>query len=171
MAAITFKGKPVTTGGSLPKPGTKAPEFRLVDKDLADRHLSDWKGKVKIINIVPSLDTSVCALSAKRFDAEILKEPEIVVLTVSCDLPFAQDRFCKTEGVSNIIALSQMRDKDFGRDYGAEITDGPLEGLLSRAVVVADRDGTVVYTQQVPEIGYEPDYEAALAAARKALAR
>ncbi len=166
MAHITFKGNPINTSGSLPGEKTKAPDFRLVDGELKDRRLADFDGIVKILNIVPSLDTSVCALSAKRFDREVGKEGNLVVLTISCDLPFAQERFCKTEGVNNIIPLSQMRDKQFGKDYGVEILDGPLAGLLSRAVVVLDKNNTVIYTQQVPEIGQEPDYDAALKAAR-----
>lgn len=169
MAQITFKGKPINTSGTLPGLKSKAPDFRLVDGQLNNRSLSDFAGKVKILNIVPSLDTSVCALSAKRFNREIGKEGKIVVLTVSCDLPFAQERFCKTEGVNNIIPLSQMRDRKFGKDYGVEILDGPLAGLLSRAVVVLDESDTVVYTEQVPEIGQEPDYDSALMAARAVL--
>ena len=169
MAQITFKGSPINTSGSLPPKNAKAPDFRLVDGGLNDKKLADFGGKVKILNIVPSLDTSVCALSAKRFNREAGKEEKLVVLTISCDLPFAQERFCRTEGVSNIIALSQMRDKQFGRDYGVEILDGPLAGLLSRAVVVLDKSNTVVYTEQVPEIGQEPNYDAALAAAKALL--
>jgi thiol peroxidase len=168
MANITFQGNPVTTYGSLPTQGSEAPDFRLVDGDLADRRLCDYAGKVKILNIVPSLDTGICALSAKKFDKEVSGEKNIVVLTISADLPFAQDRFCKTEGVDNVIPLSMMRDKSFGRDYGVEIIDGPLAGLLSRAVVVIDGKNRVAYTQQVGEIAQEPDYDAALRAARPA---
>ncbi|MDR1899597.1 MAG: thiol peroxidase [Treponema sp.] len=169
MAHITFQGNPVTTSGDLPAVGTKAPGFHLVDGELGDRRSGDWAGKVKILNIVPSLDTGVCALSAKRFDREAGKEKDIVVLVISADLPFAQGRFCKAEGVTNVIPLSQMRDRSFGQDYGVEIMDGPLAGLLSRAVVVLDKSDTVVYTQQVAEIAVEPDYDAALAVARAAL--
>ncbi len=165
MAKITFKGNPVSTAGVLPAKGSKAPDFRLTDGSLADRRLADYAGKVKIMNIVPSLDTSVCALSAKKFDAEVGKLPGVVVLTISCDLPFAQGRFCKAEGVNNVVTLSQMRDRAFGKDYQVEMLDGPLAGLLSRAVVVLDGADQVVYTQQVPEIAQEPDYDAALAAA------
>ena len=152
--------------GSLPKVGEKAPDFLLTDGSLADKRLSDYAGKVKILNIVPSLDTSTCALSAKRFDAEVAKLQNVVVLTVSCDLPFAQGRFCKAEGVVNVIPLSQMRNKAFGKDYGVEILDGPLAGILSRAVVVVGTDNVVKYTEQVPEIGQEPDYAKALAAVK-----
>jgi thiol peroxidase len=168
MANITFQGKPVTTCGNLPAQGAEAPDFRLVDGGLADRRLSDYAGKVKILNIVPSLDTEVCALSAKKFNAEAGGEKNIVVLTISADLPFAQGRFCTTEGVNNVIPLSMMRDKSFGKDYGVEIIDGPLAGLLSRAVVVIDTRNRVAYTQQVGEITREPDYDAALRAARAA---
>ncbi|MFQ3547988.1 MAG: thiol peroxidase [Termitinemataceae bacterium] len=166
MAHITLKGSPIHTVGSLPSLGSRAPDFCLVDGDLQDRHLADYAGKKKILNIVPSLDTSVCALSAKRFEAETAKLPDTVVLTISCDLPFAQSRFCKTEGVSHVVMLSQMRDKAFGKDYGVEILDGPLAGLLSRAVVVLDADNVVCYTEQVPEIAQEPDYGRALDAVR-----
>jgi len=169
MAKITFKGNPISTIGTLPGVGSKAPDFRLTDGALGDRRLSDYTGKVKILNIVPSLDTSVCALSAKKFDAEIGRLPGVVVLTVSCDLPFAQGRFCKAEGVNNVVTLSQMRDRAFGKDYQVEILDGPLAGLLSRAVVVLNTADQVVYSQQVPEIAQEPDYEAALAAAKSVL--
>lgn len=168
MAQITLKGNPIHTAGTLPKPGSAAPDFLLTDATLADKRLADFRGKVKVLNIVPSLDTSVCALSAKRFDAEVAKLSDVVVLTVSCDLPFAQSRFCKTEGVANVIALSQMRNKAFGKDYGVEIVDGPLAGILSRAVVVIGKDDSVKYVEQVPEIGQEPDYAKALEAVKKA---
>lgn len=169
MAKITFKGSPISTVGQLPAVGTRAPDFSLVDGNLQDRRLKDWGGKVKILNIVPSLDTSVCALSAKKFDAEVGKLAGVVVLTISLDLPFAQGRFCKAEGVNNVITLSQMRDRSFGKDYGVEILDGPLAGLLSRAVVVLDTKDQVVYTEQVSEIGQEPNYDGALRAAKGVL--
>ncbi|MCA1950386.1 MAG: thiol peroxidase [Treponema sp.] len=169
MAHITFKGSPISTLGSLPAVGSKAPDFRLVDAGLADRRLADYGQKIKILNIVPSLDTSVCALSAKKFDAEVAKLANVVVLNISCDLPFAASRFCKTEGVNNVVTLSQMRDRSFGKDYGVDILDGPLAGLLSRAVVVLDGSNTVRYTEQVPEIAQEPDYTKALAAAKALL--
>jgi thiol peroxidase len=169
MAAITFQGTPVLTCGDLPALGSAAPDFRLTGGDLADRRLGDWAGKVKILNIVPSLDTPICALSAKKFSREAAGEPGMAVLTISADLPFAQGRFCKTEGGDTAVTLSEMRDRSFGKDYGAEMIDGPLAGLLSRAVVVINREDRVVYTQQVPEIKQEPDYDAALQAAREAL--
>ena len=166
MARITLKGTQISTTGNLPAVGSTAPDFILVDGSLADRRLGDWAGKKKILNIVPSLDTSVCALSAKKFDAEVAKLPDVVVLTISCDLPFAQGRFCKAEGVTNVVPLSQMRDRSFGKDYGVEILDGPMAGLFSRAIVVIGADGKVRYTEQVPEIVQEPDYAKALAAVR-----
>jgi thiol peroxidase len=171
MDYVTFGGKPVTICGSLPVVGTKAPDFCLVDKNFGDRTLADWPRKVKILNIVPSFDTPVCAASVRRFNEEVEKEPMLVVLGISNDLPFAQSRFCAAEGIANVIPLSQLRDKTFGSNYGVEIIDGPLAGLLSRAVVVLDRDNTVVYTQQVTDIGSPPNYAAALAAARKTLSK
>ena len=169
MATITLKGNPIHTRGELPSIGTIAPDFRLTRNDLSDVRFSDFRGKVVILNIVPSLETSVCALSARRFEQEVKKRPGLVVLTVSRDVPFAQGRFCKAEGVQNVIMLSELRDRKFGAAYGVEMTDGPMEGLLSRAVVLVDAGGKVAYTQQVPEIGQEPDYEKALAAADKLL--
>lgn len=168
MAQITLKGNPIHTAGTLPKPGSAAPDFLLTDATLADKRLADFRGKVKVLNIVPSLDTSVCALSAKRFDAEVAKLPNAVILNVSRDLPFAAGRFCKAEGLSHIVPLSELRDRKFGAAYGAEIVDGPLAGLLSRAIVVLDAADKVVYTEQVPEIGQEPDYAKALAAVKQA---
>jgi len=169
MATITLKGNPVHTRGDLPGTGSAAPDFRLTRNDLSDVSLADFAGKVRILNIVPSLETSVCALSAKRFEREVKKRPGLVVLTISRDLPFAQGRFCKTEGVENVIMLSELRDLDFGVAYEVEMVDGPMAGLLSRAVVVLDADGKVAYTEQVPEIGQEPDYDKALAAADRLL--
>ncbi len=165
---ITFKGNTIHTVSELPKTGSKAPDFLLTKGDLSDVRLSDFRGKVKILNIVPSLDTSVCALSAKKFNEEVKKIPGLVVLTVSCDLPFAQARFCRESAVDTVITLSQMRNRDFGKSYGVEMADGPLAGILSRAVVVLDKNDTVIYTEQVPEIAQEPDYGKALEAARKA---
>jgi thiol peroxidase len=171
MATITFKGNSVHTSGNLPKVGSKAPDFNLTKSDLSDASLADYAGRVKILNIVPSLDTSTCALSAKRFNEEIKKLGGAVVLNVSRDLPFAQARFCKAEGIDTVVPLSVLRDLSFGETYGVAMIDGPLEGLLSRAVVVVDAEGTVVYTEQVPEISKEPDYPAAVAAVQKVLRR
>jgi thiol peroxidase len=164
MATIALKGNPIHTVGELPKAGSKAPEFRLTRGDLTDVSLRDFAGKRKLLNIVPSLDTGVCAASARRFNKEASSLAGVVLLTVSCDLPFAQKRFCDAEGIENLITLSELRDRSFGEAYGVRIADGPLAGLLSRAVVVLDQDDTVLYTQQVPEISQEPDYEKALAA-------
>lgn len=166
MATITFKGTPIHTSGSLPAHGSVAPDFVLTKTDMSDVSLSDFAGKKKILNIVPSLDTGVCAASARRFDAEVSTLSDTVCLTISADLPFAAKRFCQAEGVDNIVTLSEMRDRSFGRDYGCEISDGPMAGILSRAVVVLDTNNTVVYQEQVPEIAQEPDYDRALDAVR-----
>ncbi len=168
MATITHKGNVVHTAGELPKVGSKAPDFRLTKGDLSDVGLKDFAGKIKILNITPSLDTSVCAMSAKKFNDEVKKLTNTVVLNVSRDLPFAQARFCKAEGVDAVIPLSDLRDRSFGSAYGDALVDGLLAGLLARAVVVVDGADKVVYTQQVPEIGQEPDYAAAIAAAKSA---
>ncbi len=162
MAQITLAGNIIHTVGELPPAGSTAPDFVLTQADLTDVRLKDFSGKRKILNIVPSLDTGVCAASAKRFDQEIENVADTVVLTVSNDLPFAQDRFCKAEGVKSVLTLSQLRDREFGRAYGVEITDGPLAGLTARAIVVLDKDNTVLHTELVPEIKQEPDYDAAL---------
>lgn len=169
MATITFKGNPVQTIGTLPAKGSKAPDFRLTGSDLKDVALADFSGRVKILNIVPSLDTGVCAASARAFNKAAASLGNVVILTISRDLPFAQKRFCEAEGIDKVITLSELRDRDFGKAYGVEMTTGPLAGLLSRAVVVLDAQDIVVYTQQVPEIAQEPDYESALSAAKKAL--
>ncbi len=163
MATITLKGTPVNTYGELPLKGTKAPDFKLVKSDLSDFSLSDASGKKVLLNIFPSLDTSVCATSVRKFNNLAADKKNVLVLAISKDLPFAHSRFCSTEGIKNVITLSGFRDTVFGKNYGVEITTGPLAGLYSRCVVVIDNDGTVLYTQQVPEITMEPDYEAALA--------
>ncbi len=164
MAKITLKGNPVNTIGNLPEVGTMAPAFTLVKDDLSIKSLSDYKGQKVVLNIFPSLDTGTCAASVRRFNAEASTLENTVVLCISKDLPFAQARFCGAEGLEDVHNLSDFRYEQFGKDYGVEIIDGPLAGLESRAVVVLDEEGTVVYTQQVPEIVDEPDYEAALAA-------
>lgn len=168
MATVTFKGGAVRTAGDLPAVGARAPEFRLAAADLSDKGLKDFAGKVKIVSIVPSLDTSVCALSATKFNLEAGALKDVVILTVSADLPFAQKRFCDSGRLSHITTLSTFRSPSFGRDYGVLIEDGPLAGLLARAVLVIDRADRVVYRQLVPEIAQEPDYGAALTAATKA---
>lgn len=166
MATITLKGNPIHTDGNLPALGTKAPEFSLTRGDLSDASLRDFAGKKVLLNIVPSLDTGVCAASARRFNQEAASVPGAAILIVSCDLPFAQGRFCQAEGLANVTPLSELRSRDFGRDYGVRIADGPLAGLLSRAVVVLDAEHKVIYTEQVPEIGQEPDYAKAINALR-----
>jgi thiol peroxidase len=164
MAKITLKGNPVNTIGNLPEVGTMAPGFTLVKDDLSIKSLSDYKGQKLVLNIFPSLDTGTCAASVRRFNAEASKLKNTVVLCISKDLPFAQARFCGAEGLEDVHNLSDFRSGQFGKDYGVEIIDGPLAGLESRAVVVLDEEGRVVYTQQVAEIVDEPDYNAALAA-------
>lgn len=164
MATITFKGNPIHTAGSLPSIGAQAPDFKLTRSDLADVSLKDFAGRRKLLNIVPSLDTGVCAASTRRFNQEAVRIPGAAILVVSCDLPFAQKRFCDAEGISNVTTLSELRARRFGEDYGVRMVDGPLAGLLSRAVVVLDEKDRVVYTEQVPEIASEPDYTRALAA-------
>jgi thiol peroxidase len=162
MAKIALKGNPISTVGELPSVGSAAPDFRLTGNGLQDVSLADYAGKTVVLNIVPSLDTGICALSAQRFNQEASGLDNAVILTVSNDLPFAQGRFCQTNGIDRVVTLSQLRNRDFGQAYGIEIADGPMAGLLARAVVVVDGDGQVVYTQLVPEIVQEPDYEAVL---------
>jgi thioredoxin-dependent peroxiredoxin len=164
MAKITFKGSPIQTAGTLPAIGTAAPDFKLVKTDLSLMSLSQFKGKKVIMNIFPSIDTPVCATSVRRFNAEANKLNNTVVLCISRDLPFAQKRFCGAEGLSNVITGSEYQDSSFSDPYGVRIIDGPLAGLFSRAIVVVGEAGKVVYTEQVPEIGQEPDYDKALAA-------
>lgn len=168
MANITFKGNPVHTSGTLPAVGSKAPDFKLTTKNLTDVSLKDYAGKVKILNIVPSIDTGVCAASARAFNKAADQLGNAVVLTISRDAPFAQIRFCEAEGIRSVVTLSELRDRSFGEAYGAAMLDGPLAGLLSRAVLVLSSDDRVVYVQQVPEIAQEPDYASALAAAKQA---
>lgn len=162
MAKITLKGATVNTSGNLPAKGNKAPGFTLVRSDLSNFSLSDIKGKKLILNIFPSLDTSVCAFSVRKFNQIAAGISNAAVLAISKDLPFAHRRFCSTEGIDNIITLSGFRDQAFGKDYGVDIIDGPMAGLYARSVVVTDEEGKVVYTQLVPEITQEPDYEAAI---------
>jgi thiol peroxidase len=166
MAQVTLKGNPIHTNGELPAVGARAPDFKLTGGDLKDVSLAEYQGKRKILNIVPSLDTAVCATSTRRFNESAGRLPNTVVLVVSADLPFAAKRFCTTEGLQNVVPLSLMRDKSFAKDYGVLLQDGPLAGLCARAVVVLDEQDKVVYRQLVPEIGQEPDYDKALQAAR-----
>jgi thiol peroxidase len=165
MATVTLKGNPIHTNGDLPAAGAPAPDFKLTGTDLKDVSLADYKGKKKILNIVPSLDTPTCATSTRKFNESGGKLPNTVVLVISADLPFAMKRFCTTEGLSNVVSLSMIRGKGFAKTYGVLIEDGPLAGLSARAVVVVDENDKVVYRELVPEIGQEPNYDAALAAA------
>lgn len=164
MATITLNGDVIHTNGDLPLVGEVAPDFKLVNKDLADVALTGFAGKKKLLNIVPSLDTSVCAISTKKFNDYALERKDVVMLVISADLPFASSRFCGAEGIDNVIALSMMRSREFAKAYGVLIVDGPLAGITARAVVVLDKNNKVVYTEYVPEIGQEPDYEKAIAA-------
>lgn len=166
MANVKLGGNPVHTSGELPKRGEKAPDFSLTGGDLKDVSLKDFAGKRKILNIVPSVDTGVCAASARRFNQEAAKLTNVAILTISNDLPFAQKRFCASEGIKEVTPLSELRSREFGDAYGVRIVDGPMAGLLSRAVVVLDENDSVIYTEQVPEIAQEPDYEKVLAALR-----
>ncbi|HET9552789.1 MAG TPA: thiol peroxidase [Anaeromyxobacteraceae bacterium] len=165
MAKITLGGNPIHTSGELPAVGTKAPDFKLTAGDLKDLSLADFKGKKKVLNIVPSLDTPTCATSTRKFNAEAGKLPNVAVLVVSADLPFASKRFCTTEGLANVTPLSTFRS-GFAKEWGIALVDGPLAGVTGRAVVVLDESDKVVYEELVPEIKQEPNYEAALAALR-----
>ncbi|MCB0486160.1 MAG: thiol peroxidase [Flavobacteriaceae bacterium] len=164
MATITLKGNAVHTSGDLPAVGSQAPDFKLVKNDLSESSLSEYKGSKVILNIFPSIDTGTCAASVRQFNKEAAELDNTKVLCISRDLPFAQARFCGAEGIANVINLSDFRTGSFGKDYGLQIVDGPLNGLLSRSVVVLDESGKVIYTEQVPEIVDEPNYKAALEA-------
>jgi len=164
MSTVTLEGNPLHVEGHFPQPGEKAHSFMLVDKDLNDVALSHFAGKRKVLSIVPSLDTPTCAQSTRVFNEKAASLANTVVLVISSDLPFAQSRFCGVEGIENVITLSTLRGRDFHRDYGVLITEHPLTGLTARAVIVLDENDTVLYSQLVPEIADEPDYDAALAA-------
>lgn len=163
MANVTLKGNEIHTSGSMPEVGSIAPDFKGVKSDLSELSLSDLKGKRVVLNVFPSLDTSVCAASVRRFNKEAASLNNTVVLAVSKDLPFAHGRFCTTEGIENVVALSAFRCSCFEDKYGMLLIDGPLKGLLARGVIVIDEAGKVVYEELVPEITTEPNYEAALA--------
>lgn len=167
MAKVTLKGNEIHTNGELPAVGTDAPDFAGVKSDLSELSLSELKGKKVVINVFPSLDTAVCATSVRRFNQEATGHPDTVVLAVSKDLPFAQGRFCTVEGIDRVIPLSMFRCACFEDKYGMLLTDGPLKGLLARGVIVVDEAGKVIYTELVPEITTEPNYEAAMAALKK----
>lgn len=166
MATVTLKGNPIHTAGDLPAIGAAAPDFTLVKTDLSAVSLKDLAGQTVVLSIFPSVDTPTCAASVRRFNAELDKLGNVAVLCASADLPFAHKRFCGAEGLDRVAGVSDLRDKDFGQRYGVTIVDGPLAGLLARAVVVIGADGKVKHSQLVAEVADEPDYEAALAAAK-----
>lgn len=165
MATTAFQGASVTLAGDFVKVGSQAPQFSLVKGDLGNFTLADAAGKYVLLNIFPSMDTGVCAASVRKFNKLASEMPNTIVLAISKDLPFAQGRFCTAEGIENVVPLSDYRyTSDFGEKYGVLMTDGPLCGLLARAVVIINPEGKVIYTELVPEITQEPDYESALAA-------
>ena len=163
MAVLTLQGNEINTNGELPKVGSNAPDFMLVNSEMEDVSLANYQGKKKLLSIVPSLDTPVCATSTKKFDKLAKEKLDTVFITISADLPFAVSRFCKTESVSNVITLSMMRSRNFAKDYGVLITDGPLAGITARAIIVLNETNEVIYSELVSEIANEPDYDAALA--------
>ena len=164
MATVTLGGNPIHTNGELPKTGSKAPDFKLVNTDLSIASLADFAGSKVVLNIFPSIDTGTCATSVRTFNAKASTLANTKVLRISRDLPFAQKRFCGAEGLENVINLSDFNTGSFGKDYGLEITDSVLAGLHSRVVIVLDENGIIMYSEQVPEIADEPNYENALAA-------
>lgn len=164
MATVTLGGNAVTVNGSFPKPGAQAPDFTLTGKDLKEVSLKDYKGRRKVLNIVPSLDTGVCQASARAFNERASKLANTVVLVISADLPFAGARFCGAEGLNDVVTLSTFRNRDFHAKYGVDLADGALKGLAARGVVVLDENDKVLYSELVPEIKQEPQYDAAVAA-------
>lgn len=164
MANITLKGNPVQTAGDLPAVGTMAPDATLTTTDLSDIKISDFRGKKVILNIFPSLDTGTCAAAVRHFNAAVENLENTVVLDISMDLPFAHKRFCTSEGLENVISTSVFRSPDFHENYKVKLLNSGMAGLNSRAVVVIDEEGKVIYTQQVPEISHEPDYDDVMAA-------
>ena len=167
MSMTKFQGTPVQLAGEFVRVGDMAPAFELVKTDLTNLSLKEMRGKTVILNVFPSLDTGVCAASVRKFNKMAAELPDTVVLAISKDLPFAHARFCTVEGIENVVPLSDFRASDFDQKYGVLMADGPLKGLLARAVVVINREGKVVYTELVPEITQEPNYEKALEAAQK----
>ena len=168
MAQVTLKGNSIHTLGNLPANGQAAPDFKLTKTDLSEATLADYSGVKTVLNVFPSVDTGTCAQSVRKFNEEVSKLDDTKVLCISKDLPFAQARFCGAEGIENVEMLSDFRDGNFGKSYNLEFSDGPLQSLLSRAVVVLNANQEVVYTEQVPEIVDEPNYEAALEAIKNA---
>jgi thiol peroxidase len=164
MATVTLAGNPIEVAGQFPQRGQTAPAFTLVGKDLKDVSLKEFAGKRKVLNIVPSLDTAVCATSTRKFNERASGMKNAVVLVISADLPFAMGRFCTTEGLANVVPLSVMRGREFLRNYGVDIASGPLAGVAARAVVVLDENDRILHAERVSEIKNEPDYEAAIKA-------
>ncbi len=164
MADITHRGNPVHTIGELPAVGSRAPDFRLTDANLNDVSLADFRGRKKLLNIFPSIDTPTCAMSTRKFNEYAARHPDAVIIMVSADLPFAQQHFCSVENMHNVKTLSMMRNRDFAKDYGVLLLDGLYRGITARAIVVIDEHDKVVYTELVPEIKQEPNYDKALAA-------
>lgn len=164
MATVTLKGNEIHTVGNLPANGSAAPDFKLTLTDLSTRSLSEYEGRKLVLNIFPSIDTGTCAASVRQFNQEAAELENTIVLCISKDLPFAQTRFCGAEGIENVVMLSDYKDGSFGKAYQVEFTDGPLQSLLSRSVVVINEKGNVVYSEQVPETVDEPNYKAALEA-------
>lgn len=165
MATVSLQGNKINTNANLPQVGSQAPDFRLVTKDLEDVSLKHYENKFKLISIVPSLDTPVCAASTKKFNEMVMERgDDLTVLIISADLPFAMSRFCSDQGLDNVVPLSMMRSRNFAKDYGVLIEDGPLEGITARAIVVLNNDNRIIYTQLVEEISEEPDYDAAFKA-------
>ncbi len=158
MRTVFFKGSVCHTRGNLPSIGTKAPSFNLVGKDLKDVNSADFKGKRVVLNIFPSLDTDVCAMSIRRFNSDVAKSTNTAVICISMDLPFAAKRFCVAEGIQNVITASAFRSQSFAEKYGVQLIDGPLAGLFARAVIIINEDGYVSYTDLIEEITNEPDY-------------
>lgn len=163
MAQVLFKGTPAHTSGELPKVGSTAPDFKLTTGELKEVSLADFKGKKKLLSIAHSLDTGTCASATKRFNDFAKSRPDVVVLVVTADLPFAQARFCGSEGIKNVVTLSMMRDRHFAKDYGVLLIDTPIAGLCARSTLVLDENNKVLYAQMGPELTAEPDYTAALA--------
>jgi len=163
MASITLKGNSINTSGELPKVGSKLTDFKLVKTDLSIASLSDFAGSKLVLNISPSIDTSTCATSVRKFNEQATSYENTKMIYISRDLPFAQNRFCGSEGLENVINLSDFNDGSFGKENGLEMVDGPMVGLHSRAIIVVDTDGTVIHTELVSEVSHEPNYEAALA--------
>ena len=162
MTQITLQGNKINTNGDVPKVGTQAPDFILVDSELNNVTLSNYTDKNKILHIIPSLDTPVCQKSTKIFNEKIASIPDTVILAVSADLPFAMKRFCSSESLANVTPVSMMRSRNFAKDYGVLIVDGPLSGITTRAIVTISKDNKVLHSELVTEIADEPNYQAAL---------